>query len=54
MGISALIYVLWCYLGFCAFIFEQKGREGLSIFCYVVFFSFIPLFPFVWHASGVF
>lgn len=54
MSIGVLIYVLWCYLGFCAFVFEQKEYEGLSIFCYAVFFSFVPFFPFVWHMLGMF
>lgn len=54
MNIGLIIYVLWCLLGVCAYILEQRENEIISMVCYTVFFCFVPFFPFVWHMLGMF
>jgi len=54
MNIGLIIYVLWCLLGVCAYALEQRENYLISMVCYVVFFCFVPFFPFVWHMLGMF
>lgn len=52
--LGLIIYVMWFALGILAYVLEKKEHTIISTLCYIVFFCFVPFFPFVWHMLGMF
>ena len=52
--LGLIIYVMWVILGLFAYVLEKEDCTVVSMLCYIVFFCFVPFFPFVWHMLGMF